>query len=391
MLKQTLDATYDPGVLLLYGPNVKFTSTEQMFSKLIGKSSVGIFTIEVMLEKEGSIKQVFRKRQKKGLELVEFTYTNGSNNLSLNQDMTTEAIEAILPEYLKELEKSLAKHGRAALNWSVERNRCFLTVGLNASRLPTGIKTSLAFPSVEEFASHIRRIIHVPGLRGNPERTYKTTAIGTEFPGTFETYVASVIHHWQTIKSEKLRELGSSLEALGLTWKVEARQIDDTQVELRVGRLPHGVKSGARDTVNITDVGFGVSQTLPVLVALLLAERGQLVYIEQPEIHLHPRAQGAMAQILADAALRGVKVVVETHSSLLLRGIQTVISKGVLPKELVKLHWFTRKLEDGTTEIASTDLDENGAFGEWPVDFDEVILDSEKQYLDSVELKGFFS
>jgi predicted ATPase len=172
-----------------------------------------------------------------------------------------------------------------------------------------------------------------------------------------------------------------------LTWKVEARQIDDTQVELRLGRLPHSVKGSARDTVNITDVGFGVSQTLPVLVALLVAERGQMVYIKQPEIHLHPKAQLAMARILADAALRGVKVVIETHSSLLLRGIQTVVSRGDLPKEHVKLHWFTRILDDGITSIVSADLDDNGAFGEWPVDFDEVTLETERAYLDSIELK----
>ena len=54
--------------------------------------------------------------------------------------------------------------------------------------------------------------------------------------------------------------------------------------------------------VNIADVGFGVSQVLPVLVALIVAEPGQLVYLEQPELHLHPRAQVALARVLADAA-----------------------------------------------------------------------------------------
>ncbi len=137
--------------------------------------------------------------------------------------------------------------------------------------------------------------------------------------------------------------------------------------------------------MSIADVGFGLSQTLPVVVALLVADHGHVVYLEQPEIHLHPRAQYQMAGLLADAAKRGVRVVAETHSSLILRGIQTLVAKGELSCDLVKLHWFKRN-EDGATEIHSTDLDEQGRFGEhWPEDFDEVSLQSEGGYLDAVE------
>ena len=126
--------------------------------------------------------------------------------------------------------------------------------------------------------------------------------------------------------------------------------------------------------VSIADVGFGVSQVLPVLVALIVAEPGRLVYLEQPELHLHPRAQVALAQVLATAAKRGVRVVVETHSSLLLLAVQTLVAEGDLSPELVKLHWFTRG-DNGATEINTADLDEAGAYGDWPEDFDDVDLE----------------
>ena len=71
-------------------------------------------------------------------------------------------------------------------------------------------------------------------------------------------------------------------------------------------------------------------QTLPVLVALLAANDSELVYLEEPEIHLHPRAQAKLADILANAAKRGVRVVAETHSTLLLTAIQTLVAKGEL-------------------------------------------------------------
>jgi hypothetical protein len=240
-------------------------------------------------------------------------------------------------------------------------------------------------PSTERVGGEIRRLIHLPGLRGNPERTYRVTGVGGTFPGTFENYVASVIDYWQTNRKDSLDALDRALDTLGLTCRIVATPVAETRVELRVGRLAHGKRQGNNDLVSIADVGFGVSQTLPVLVALLVAKPDQTVYLEQPEIHLHPRAQSRMAGILAEAAIRGVRVIAETHSSILLRGIQTLVATGELPPELVKLHWFSRNPKDGSTEIHSADLDKEGAFGDWPEDFDEVALETEKEYLDAAE------
>ena len=154
-----------------------------------------------------------------------------------------------------------------------------------------------------------------------------------------------------------------------------------------VGRFIHGTNGNSNDLVSIADVGFGISQILPVIVALLTAQPGQLVYIEQPEIHLHPKAQTAMAQILADAANRGVKVVAETHSSLLLLGIQSLVAEGKLSPDKVKLHWFKRRPGDGVTEVSSADLDKAGAFGDWPEDFSSAEMDADTRYIHAAEAR----
>ena len=151
--------------------------------------------------------------------------------------------------------------------------------------------------------------------------------------------------------------------------------------------MPRPKQGGAHDLVSIADVGVGVSQTLPVVVALRAARPGQLVYIEQPEIHLHPRAQVAMARLLVNAAKRGVRVVAETHSSLLLLAVQTLVAEGAIEPSLVGLNWFLRSDKDGTTRIQSADLDEAGRFGDWPEDFDEVALDNENRYLSAAEAR----
>jgi len=232
-------------------------------------------------------------------------------------------------------------------------------------------------------ADLVTEAIHVPGFRGNRERAYPVAAAGPPFPGTFDHYAASVIHQWQEAGNRvKLDELCEGLRSLGLTGQIEAVK-GTGQLEIRVGRTANGHRQDPFDLVNICDAGFGVSQALPVLVALLAARKGSLVYLEEPEIHLHPRAQSNMARLLAQAAERGVIVVAETHSALLLQGIQTLVAQGKLQESLVKLHWFQRG-KDGFTRVRSANLDHQGRFGKWPLDFYDVILDSEASYLDAV-------
>ncbi len=91
-----------------------------------------------------------------------------------------------------------------------------------------------------------------------------------------------------------------------------------------------------------------------------------------------------MAQVLTDAANRGIRVIAETHSALLLLGIQTLVAEGKLDPAIVKLHWFSRRA-DGSTEVRSADLDESGAFGDWPEDFGQVELEAQSRYLDAAE------
>ncbi|MBE9225790.1 AAA family ATPase [Phormidium sp. LEGE 05292] len=375
LLKQTLEASYDPGALLLNGPNVKFTSADQLLSHFSEKDYTDSFTIKIVINNNFLISK-FTKEKKQGIQVVQSTYYLADKEITISPDMDHDELVKILPEGLNSIYEDYL-NDITDEHWNVTKVRSFLDFKLG--------KNLLVYSELSGFfQKQIRHLIHVPGLRGNPERTYNTTSVGQEFPGTFENYVASVISHWQNTEDNRFIELEADLEKLGLTWKVDAKQLNDVQIELRVGRLPR--TSEASDMVSIADVGLGVSQTLPVLVALLVAEPGQLVYLEQPEIHLHPRAQVALAEILSDAANRGVRVVLETHSELLLLAVQSLVAEGKLSPELVKLHWFKRR-EDGVTEVSSTNLDAAGAFGDWPEDFSDVSLKLESRYLDAAEAR----
>ncbi|HAG83221.1 MAG TPA: hypothetical protein DCL61_19270 [Cyanobacteria bacterium UBA12227] len=385
LMKQTLEATYDPGALLLNGANVKFSLLEQLFSNCGINKCADIFSVrieknsQIINQHSPFIEVRFKRNTSKNLlEVIEMIVKVVGEAYSIYPTMDNDEITAIIPHLFWGIYKPLSEISLIPLNFKVVRNRCFFTFQVSS------IINSISMPfNIADFIElQIRNLIHVPGLRSKPERTYPTTAVGAEFTGIFENYVASVINYWQQKKDERLIELGKFLERLGLTWKIIAIRVNDVQIELRVGRLPNS--NDTQDMVSIADVGVGVSQVLPVLVALLVAEPGQLVYLEQPELHLHPRAQAALADILADAANRGVRVVAETHSDLLLRRIQSLVAEDKISHDKVKLHWFTRG-EDGITKVDSADLDDAGTFGDWPEDFGDVDLKEESRYLDAAE------
>ena len=390
LLKQTLESAYDAGPLRLSGPNVRFTSADQLLSSAPGRPGTGSFAVG--FETDGGLKVVltYVKVGGAGFKTGSLDYDVKDAPGRITEGLTHDEIVRMLPgDWKHRHEEVVLPPGVPGYRWVVDQHRGFPAFSLRRET-PAG-EPVISGPLISCMAPIIptlEGLIHVPALRGNPERAYaKTTSAGPDFPGTFENYVASVVSHWQATAGEqgRLAELGKGLEHLGLTWKVDATSVDDAHAELRVGRLVHGHRGGPPDMVNLADVGFGVSQVLPVLVALLVARSGQIVYLEQPEIHLHPFAQRRLANIVASAAERGVRVVMETHSALLLREVQTLVAKGDLAADLVKLHWFTRSPDDGITRLSTADLDTHGAYGDWPEDFDEVHLDSEKAYLDAVE------
>ena len=369
MLKQTLEAPYDPGPLLIDGPNVQFTEAAQFLSALTGEKGTDRFQVQIETRKSNffhAVDTTFRKGNS-GIEIVQMTKSKLENDRTLSAKPFT-----LYPEMPPEEIRLLDDQDPALKNFDiVKRSRCFLYLGYQDS--------NRFYEITYGFGPDIFNTIHLPGLRGTPERTYKLSSTGPLYPGTFEHYTASLIHEWQEVKDKRLKMVVDALYTLGLTGKVSTQKIGDVGIEIQVGRLPYD-SPRETDMVNITDVGRGVSEVLPVLVAVIAAEPGRLVYIEQPELHLHPRAQVTLARVLADAAKRGVRVVAETHSSLLLLGIQTLIAEGDLSPELVKLHWFSRN-EDGVTEVNSADLDEAGAYGEWPEDFADVSLHAQSGYI----------
>ena len=126
---------------------------------------------------------------------------------------------------------------------------------------------------------------------------------------------------------------------------------------------PGDVRSRRYRAVN---VGFGLSYTLPVIVALLSPPR-TLCLIENPEAHLHPRGQTKLAELAATAANAGVQVFAETHSDHFMDGVRIAIRDGLIDAENVAFHYFERP--DNRSTVTSLKADSDGRLSHWPQGF----------------------
>ncbi len=115
-----------------------------------------------------------------------------------------------------------------------------------------------------------------------------------------------------------------------------------------------------------TNVGFGLSYVMPVVLALL-SPPGTLCLIENPESHLHPRGQTKLAELATRAARAVVQVFVETHSDHFMDGVRIAVRDGLIAPKETSFHYFER---DGSkTVVSSPEVDADGRLSHWPVDF----------------------
>jgi hypothetical protein len=389
LMKQTFDnERIPPGPFWLSGELAAYTSADQ-FLTTDPRQPNAPRRLTIELEAEGDwVELSFERTSESDLAVV------GTASREAGGERTWKLSRDTSPEVLQEILSSVP--GRTA-NEPLSRytellpapDRCLLGVAAKFADDP--IIPIFHRPEVLRLRNKVQDILYVSGLRGSYDREFYLHGLPSTgpFPGDFEDYFPSILEAWKNDSTQtgqgyvNLHTLREALQLLELASDVQTRNLG-SQIEVRV---PRTLKGDSKDFVNVADVGLAVSQILSVLVALTLAHPNQLVYIEQPELHLHPRAQWKLAQLLAQASNRGVRLIIETHSSLLLRGILTEIAEGRVANDKVILHWFERDKETGLSAVRPAVPDPAGRVGEWPEDFSDVELKSDSQYLDAVEKK----
>jgi predicted ATPase len=160
----------------------------------------------------------------------------------------------------------------------------------------------------------------------------------------------------RSVSDPVLESVGQFFSALGETLVLDNPMHGAWRIMLRPNNAPD-LK------VNLCDTGEGYAQVLPVLVALARAKFGgpRLLCLEQPELHLHTRAQAELAKILVDTAKSDIQpaILLETHSEVLLTSIQLAIARGDIAHDKVRVYWVESGT-DGTGNLYPVDFDSNG-------------------------------
>ncbi len=168
-------------------------------------------------------------------------------------------------------------------------------------------------------------------FRQPPERRYSFAGFGASRSGPNGEQAIDLLITESLLKKGKAQPLLSSVSY----WLKELKLIDSLRVRdiaKKINLFEVDVKlSGSRIRTNLVDVGFGVSQVLPVIIQGLLMERGGIYFVQEPEIHLHPDAQAGLADFFIYLAFQGVTTVIETHSEYLLLRLRRRLAEYARP------------------------------------------------------------
>ena len=230
--------------------------------------------------------------------------------------------------------------------------------------------------------SHRERPYASAPVRSKPRRTYDPSRPARNPEGDYiPMYLADMFSEdkqaWNELK-ERLEDFGRDA---GLFDEISIKQLskrasDPFQVQIR--KFEGGLRGPRR---NLIDVGYGVSQVLPVVTELLREDAPDMFLLQQPEVHLHPSAQAALGSLFCQIASEDRQLVVETHSDHLMDRVRMVVRDGTsgLKPEDVSILFFEREGLD--VRIHSLRIDKEGNIFDAPYSYRRFFMEETQKLL----------
>lgn len=232
---------------------------------------------------------------------------------------------------------------------------------------------------VLELERLLKSVLYVGPLREYPKRLYLWSGevpdhVGERGDRAIEAILAAGGRAFNLEHKQRTKPLAGMvaerLESMGLISGFQIKPLVAHRKEYEVLVQT----SSDMPEVKLTDVGFGVSQVLPVIVECFYVPRGSIVIFEQPEIHLHPRVQADLADLFIDAIRarengveRNCQFIIESHSEHFLRRLQRRIAEERLSPREAALYFVYPTA--GSAHIEELDVDQYGNIKNWPEGF----------------------
>jgi predicted ATPase len=230
-------------------------------------------------------------------------------------------------------------------------------------------------------ARQVRTLSYLGPLRAPPKRfeqwnQQRPGSLGQDGRLAIQALLASAT---KGERDELVAKVGAWMREIGLVESLDVHQIGNSPLhEVRVTR--NGVTS------NILDVGFGVSQVLPVVTLAYFLPKGTTAILEEPEMHLHPLAQANLGDLFVKAASeRNTQFLIETHSEHLFRRLQFLVASGAVEPHAVRLYFIERD-EAGEAVVRHLEMDKFGRIKNWPKHFfGDAVGETERQMRSMIE------
>jgi predicted ATPase len=225
------------------------------------------------------------------------------------------------------------------------------------------------------YENQIDNLYYLGPLRDYPQRDYlwarsRPRDVGTRGEKAIDAILAATAAdekrniQWKSRLKPFQEMIAFWLKEMGLIEDFQVEEIakDSNRWQAKVRIRKEGTEA------LLTDVGFGVSQVLPVVTLLQYVPEGSTVILEQPEIHLHPLAQANLADVIINAAIhRKVQVILESHSEHLLLRLQRRVAERMISSDDIKLYFCDSPR--GTSKLDLLQLDLLGQISNWPNNF----------------------
>lgn len=209
---------------------------------------------------------------------------------------------------------------------------------------------------------------YVTPIRASAERYYRMQGLSVEELDPQGTNLAMFLHSLSTREAKEFSEWTQKHMGFAVLSKSSE------------GHVSIVISEKDKKQINMADTGFGFSQVVPILAQIWKSTRSEehgkkMTYyvVEQPELHLHPKMQAKLADVLISAIKTGknksIRLVIETHSETFINQLGKAIDKSLISPDDVGIYLFDKSDSDGKTKITESSFDAQGFLTQWPYGF----------------------